>query len=79
MKAADHKHVKRTSALEANAEGMREVGTVAGDHGGEHDGVVWCEAQGRRQAAHGGGQGKKAGTGGVLQGADAAAEEANWR
>ncbi len=64
--------MKGAGALKSDAEGMSEVSAVAGDHCGEHGGVVWSEAQGDGQAAHGRGQGKQAGTGGVLQGVDAA-------
>ena len=40
VKARDHQHVKGAGALKAHAQRMGEVGAVAGDHGGEHDGVV---------------------------------------
>jgi hypothetical protein len=66
--------VKGAGALKAGAQGVGEVGAVAGDHGGEHDGVVGVRRRGG-QAAHGGGEGQDAGAGGVLKGADAAGEE----
>ena len=40
VKAGDHQHVKGAGALKAHAQRMGEVGAVAGDHGGQHDGVV---------------------------------------
>ncbi len=75
MKAGDHQHVKGAGALKAHAQGMSEVGAVAGDHGGQHDGVVLAEAQGSGQTAHGRGQGQQAGARGMLPAADSAGEE----
>ncbi len=75
VKARDHQHVEGAGALKAHAQRVGQVGAVAGDHGGQHDGVVLREAQGGRQAAHGCGQGQQAGAGGVLQAADAAGEK----
>ena len=75
MKARDDQHVKGAGALKAHAQRMGQIGAVAGDHGGQHDGVVLAEAQRRGQAAHGGGQGQQARAGGVLQSADAAGEK----
>ena len=46
VKAGDYEHVKGARALKAGAQGMGEVGAVAGDHGGEHDGVVGGETEG---------------------------------
>jgi len=79
MKARDYQHMKGTGAFKAHAQRMAEVGAVAGDHGGQHDGVVLSEAQRAGQAAHGGGQGHQAGAGGVLPPADAAGEKAALR
>ena len=59
--------MERAGALEADAQGWREISAVAGDHGGEHDGVVLDEAQRRRQDVHGGGQREQARGGSVLQ------------
>ena len=67
MEAGDDEHVEGAGALEADAERAGEIGAVAGDHGGEHDGVVGGEAQRRRQAAHGCGQCEQARGDGVLQ------------
>ena len=79
VKAGDDQHVEGAGALEADAESVGEVSAVAGDHGGEHDGVVLGEAQGSRQAAHGGGKGQKVGTGYLLEGVDAAGEGVSGR
>ena len=60
MKARDHQHVKGAGALKAHAQRMGQVGAVAGDHGGQHDGVVLGEAQRRGQPASWRGQGQQA-------------------
>ena len=52
MKTRDHQHVKRAGALKADAQRMRQVGAVAGNHRGQHDGVVRRSGEGRRQASH---------------------------
>jgi hypothetical protein len=78
VEAGDHQHVKGAGALKADAQGVGKVSAVAGDHGGEHDGVVLSEAEGRGQAAHGGGQGEQARAGGMLEGGDAAGKKAAW-
>ena len=74
MEAGDDEHMKGAGALEADAERVGEKGAVAGDHGGEHDGVVGREAKGGRQAAHSDGKGQEALGGGVLPTTDAAGE-----
>ena len=74
MEAGDDQHVKGAGALEADAQRVGQVSAVAGDHGGEHDGVVVGEAQRCWQAAHGGGESKKRVRRGVLQAAQTAGE-----
>ena len=74
MEAGDHQHMKGAGALKAHAQGMGEIGAVACNHGGEHDGVVGRKAQRWGQTAHGCGQGQQAGAGGVLQFAYATGE-----
>ncbi len=59
-KPETHQHVKGAGALKAHAQGMGEISAVAGDHGGQHDGVVLGEAQRVRQPPHGRGQGQQA-------------------
>jgi hypothetical protein len=66
--------MKGAGALKAHAQRMSQIGAVAGDHRGQHDGIVLGKSQGRGQAAHGRGQSQKAATGCVLQSAYPAEE-----
>ena len=75
VKARDHQHMKRAGALKAHAQLVGQEGAVAGDHGGQHDGVFLGEAQRNGQAAHGSGQGQQAGARGALQADQAAGEK----
>ena len=75
VEAGDHQHMEGAGALKAHAQRVGQEGAVAGDHGGQHDGVVLRKAQGSGQAAHGRGQSQQAGARGVLHAADAAGEK----
>jgi len=71
--------VEGAGAFKAGAQVVGEKGAVAGDHGGEHDGIVWREAERGGQMAHGRGQGEQAGGRGMLQGGESAGQEGGWR
>jgi hypothetical protein len=45
MQAGDDEQVEGTGALEGRAQRAAEIGAVAGDHGGEHSGVVAAEGE----------------------------------
>jgi len=76
VKAGDDEEVEGSGALEGFAEGAGEVGAVAEEHGVEHGGVFWREADGGGEMAdgRGGGEGLEAVGGPGLCGEDAAAE-----
>ena len=53
METRNDKHVKGSGALESNTQRVIQIGSIAGDHGGNHHRIFFVEAQRTRKPFHG--------------------------